>query len=92
MASSLNMDPMNDVTATLIYDVLEVSGSELFAKYGNTFKKLLVLLCQSYFPKIQQVTIDGCGGPVMRLETFLQKAVTTGTIKQPSAALKHGFL
>ena len=86
------MDPINDVTATLIYDVLEFSGFEMFAKYGTSFRKLLMLLCQSYFPKIQQVTIDGCGGPVARLEDFLKKAITNGTIAQPAGVLKHGFI
>ena len=88
----MNTDPINDVTATLIYDMLENSGSEMFAKYGNSFKKLLMALGQAYFPKIQQVTIDGCGGPVARLEEFLKKAITNGFIAQPEGVLKHGFI
>jgi len=92
LASTMNMEPINDVTATLVYDVLEVSGSEMFAKFGTNFRKLLALLADGYFPKIQQVTADGCGGPVMRLENFLQKAVRSGTITAPAAALKPGFL
>ena len=92
LSSTLNLKPMNDITATLVYDVLEIAGSALFEKYGKQFQKLLVVLCQSFFPQIHAVTLDGSGGPVMRLETFLKKAVETGSIKPPAAAaLKPGF-
>ena len=92
LASSLNLPPMNDISATLIHDILEVCGSQMFDKYGKQFRKLLAVLAQTYFPQIQAVTVDGCGGPVMRLENFLQKAIATGTIRQPKAVLKPGFL
>lgn len=88
----MNLQPINDVTATLIYDVLEVAGHAMIEAYGSAFKKLLLALCSEFFPKIQMVTKPGRSSPVARLEEFLRKTISSGEIKKPESQLKPGFL
>ena len=92
LASIMNLKPVNDITATVIYEILNVTGNALFAKYGAAFGKLLETLTRLYFPQIQQVTEEGCGGPLARLELFLQKAVSTKSIDNPQGMLRPDFL
>ena len=92
LASSMNLEPLNDISATVLYDLLSVTGAFMFERYGNSFKKLLQTLAEQYFPKITQVTEEGCGGPVARLELFLQKAIASQSIERPSGLLRADFL
>ena len=39
----LNLDPLPSVTATVIYDFLEVTGHALMKRFGKQFEKLLVV-------------------------------------------------
>ena len=91
-ASTLNTGPLNDITATVLYDLLSVGGSTLFEKYGPIFAKLLNALVSNYFGKIEAVTEEGCGGPVTRLRLFLEKAISTGAIDKPDGILRADFL
>lgn len=54
-ASMLNLEPRVDITATLLYEFLEVAGSSMQAAYGNQFNKILTYLNDEYFPRIQKV-------------------------------------
>ena len=92
LSSTMNLMPINDITATVIYDLLSVTGAFMFEKYGQAFHKLLETLAQQYFPKIAQVTEEGCGGPVARLESILQKAITNKAIEKPNGLLRADFL
>ncbi len=40
LASALNLRPVNDVSATLLHDVLEVAGGALGKAYGSAFLKV----------------------------------------------------
>jgi nucleoporin GLE1 len=91
LCAQLNMRPIHDVTATLIFDVLEVAGHFLFANYGKMFAKLLTLIQQEYLPQIEAVTKEGFKASYVRLEDFLQKAVQSGEIAKPTKMLKQGF-
>ena len=91
-ASTLNTGPLNDITATILYDLLSVGGSTLFEKYGKLFARLLNNLISNYFGKIEAVTEEGCGGPVTRLKLFLEKAISTGAIDRPDGILRADFL
>ena len=84
--------PLNDITATVLYDVLSVTGAFMFEKYGAMFGKLLSVLATDYFQKITAVTEEGCGGPLARLELFLQKAIASQTIERPEGLLRADFL
>ncbi|KAJ9592389.1 hypothetical protein L9F63_015957 [Diploptera punctata] len=87
----LNIDPRPDICATLIYDFLEVAGNSMYAHYGQQFQKLLHLICKEYFPKIEKVTSSVSGGPMIRLEAFLQKILKQGHIPPPIGVLPPNF-
>ncbi|RZF36558.1 hypothetical protein LSTR_LSTR010669 [Laodelphax striatellus] len=83
LAAILNLEPRCDLSATLILDMLDVAGSELHRCYGVQFQKILHLLCSDILPRIEKVTPEGCGGPVRRLKTFLEKILRRGQIPPP---------
>ncbi len=57
------------------------------------FFQLLEALYRDYFPLVREATLDGSGGPVSRLEEFLNKAVQDGgVIKKPAKELAPGFI
>ncbi|XP_043210382.1 nucleoporin GLE1-like [Amphibalanus amphitrite] len=88
LAATVNLEPRADVTASILYDALEVGGSTLSAAYGTQFVKLVKLLRTQYLARVQQVTPSGCGGPVVRLEQQLQRIVSTGRVPPPQGELK----
>uniref|UniRef100_U3DRW9 mRNA export factor GLE1 n=1 Tax=Callithrix jacchus TaxID=9483 RepID=U3DRW9_CALJA len=53
LAQILNMEPLSDVTATLLFDFLEVCGNALMKQYQVQFWKMLILLKEDYFPRYQ---------------------------------------
>jgi hypothetical protein len=50
-------DPKVDISATLLLDFLEVTGSSMHWHYDQQFQKLLQLIWQEYFSKIEQVLL-----------------------------------
>jgi len=91
LSRSLNLDPWPDITANCIHIFLEVAGHTLWRAYGPQFLKLLQLLVSEYLPKIQAVTDKGSGGPVTRLQNYLEKCITTGNIQPPEGVLTPQF-
>ena len=93
LCSTLNLPPVNDVTATLLHDVLEITASCLIEQYNKHFLEIIRLLNDIYLDKIKAATIEGSGGPIVRLEQFLKKIINNpSTIKAPSASrLKSGL-
>lgn len=91
LAASLNLEPRPDISATLIFDFLEITGSAMYQNYGKQFQKILLLICKEYFPRIEKVTPEGCGGPVCRLKAFLERILKEGRIPSPDGALPHNF-
>lgn len=91
LAASLNLEPRPDISATLIFDFLEITGSAMYQNYGKQFQKILLLICKEYFPRIEKVTPEGCGGPVCRLKAFLERILKEGRIPSPDCALSHNF-
>merc|ERR1719277_1615107 len=77
LSRQLNLDPWPDITANCIHVFLEVTGHTLWNSYGKQFLKLLEILAYEYLPKIHAVTDKGSGGPVTRLQTYLEKCLTT---------------
>ena len=92
LSSVLNLPPVTDVTATLIYQILRITGHDLLATYGPPFKKMLVVLFQRQLPLVKEVTLESGQGAVSRLEEFLQKTIETGRIAKPPKALNAGFV
>jgi nucleoporin GLE1 len=93
ISSTLNLTPVNDVTATILYDVLEITASHLMEKYNKHFFELIRLLNDEYITRIREVTIAGSGGPIERLQEFLKKIINNpNSIKAPSSSkLKSGM-
>ncbi|XP_067685527.1 mRNA export factor GLE1-like [Haliotis asinina] len=93
LARVLNMDPQPDITATLTYDMLQVTGHTLFSVYKVQFVKLLFLLYKEFLPKLKTVSV--AGGPVARLEQFLEETLNKFKMKQtmphPDGYLPQNF-
>ncbi|XP_050974079.1 mRNA export factor GLE1 isoform X2 [Labeo rohita] len=51
LAQILNMEPLADITATILFDFLEVCGNALMKQYRGQFWKLVLLIYEEYFPR-----------------------------------------
>lgn len=91
LAQILNMEPLADVTATILFDFLEVCGNALMKQYQGQFWKLLLLIKEEYFPRIEAVTSSGQMGSVTRLKQFLETSLRTQQIPSPKGQLDPGF-
>ncbi|XP_064420438.1 mRNA export factor GLE1 [Latimeria chalumnae] len=91
LAQMLNMEPLADVTATLLFDFLEVCGNALMKQYQTQFWKMIFLIKDEYFPRIEAVTSSGQMGSVMRLKQFLEKCLQRREIPLPKGYLDSSF-
>ncbi|XP_038162447.1 nucleoporin GLE1 [Cyprinodon tularosa] len=91
LAQMLNMEPLADITATLLFDFLEVCGNALMKQYQGQFWKLILLLKDEYFPRIEAVTSTGEMGSVIRLKHFLETSLQNRQISPPKGQLSSGF-
>ncbi|KAG7208900.1 hypothetical protein KM043_015081 [Ampulex compressa] len=94
LAAVLNIEPRADVTdicATLVLDMLEVAGHALWVAYPKQFYKLLILLMEQYYPRMQSVGALIGGGPLVRLEEFLKSSLSQGSIPPPVGQLPPNF-
>ncbi|GAB1604587.1 nucleoporin GLE1-like [Argonauta hians] len=86
----LNMKPRPDITAAMMYNVLDVTGHSLFTYYQKPFQKLLHILITEFLPKIKAVSASA--GSVSRLETFLEANINNkGQIATPYGYLNSSF-
>ncbi|XP_066436448.1 mRNA export factor GLE1 [Eleutherodactylus coqui] len=72
LAQMVNMEPLSDITATLLFDFLEVCGNAMIKQYQGQFWKLLLLIKDQYFPKIAKITTSTEMGSASRLQHFLE--------------------
>lgn len=70
--------------------MFEVAGSTLWVAYPKQFHKLLILLSEEYYPRMQNVGCIG-GGPLVRLEEFLRNSLAKGSIPPPDGQLPPDF-
>ncbi|XP_040898513.1 nucleoporin GLE1 [Toxotes jaculatrix] len=91
LAQMLNMEPLADITATLLFDFLEVCGNALMKQYQAQFWKLILLLKEEYFPRIEAVTSSGQMGSVIRLKQFLETSLQNRQISPPKGQLTSMF-
>ncbi|XP_065369838.1 mRNA export factor Gle1 [Calliphora vicina] len=82
------LDPLPDICATLIMEILQIVGSDLWSAYGKQFVKLLFFIQQQYFPRLSAVDE---GGPRARLELLLGNFLREGQIQKPQGILPPGF-
>lgn len=88
LANFVALEPLPDISATLMLEMLQTIGADLWAVFGKQFVKLLFYIQQQYFPKLS--TVDE-GGPKARLELLLGKFLREGQIPRPQGMLPAGF-
>nr|XP_057926065.1 mRNA export factor GLE1 [Doryrhamphus excisus] len=91
LAQMLNMEPIADITATLLFDFLEVCGHALLKNYQGQFWKLILLLKEQYLTRIEAITSSGQMGSVSRLRHFLEKSLQERHISPPKGQLSVAF-
>ncbi|KAG8447988.1 hypothetical protein GDO86_015186 [Hymenochirus boettgeri] len=91
MAQLLNMEPLVDITSTLLYDFLEVCGNALMRTYQGQFWKLLMLIKDEYLPRIEKVSALEQMGSVTRLRLFLEDSIKKKEIPLPKGFLSPSF-
>ncbi|XP_003407741.3 mRNA export factor GLE1 [Loxodonta africana] len=91
LAQILNMEPLSDVTATLLFDFLEVCGNALMKQYQAQFWKMILLIKEDYFPRIEAITSSGEMGSFIRLKQFLEKCLQRKEIPLPKGFLTSSF-
>ncbi|XP_039490822.1 nucleoporin Gle1 [Drosophila santomea] len=84
----VNVKPLPDISATMIMEILQTLGFELWRTYGKQFVKLLVYIQNIYMP---QLAAYDEGGPKTRLEMLLAKFLRERQIAQAVGILPPGF-
>ena len=88
----LNLEPEPDITATMIYDFLQVTGFAFLKLYNKQFIKVLVTICRDIVPKMKAVSTPAGSGVLSRLQILLEKGVKgSGHIPLPEGYLEHSF-
>lgn len=88
----MNIQPLPDVTATMVFDLLEVTGHALYKEYRKQFLKMLHILIREFLPKLKSVASSGGGGPVSRLEALIMASIQRqGQIPPPEGILSPNF-
>ena len=88
----MNIQPLPDVTATMVFDLLEVTGHALYREYRKQFLKMLHILIREFLPKLKSVASSGGGGPVSRLEALIKASIQRqGQIPPPEGLLPQNF-
>uniref|UniRef100_H3DH43 mRNA export factor GLE1 n=1 Tax=Tetraodon nigroviridis TaxID=99883 RepID=H3DH43_TETNG len=90
LAQMLNMEPVSGITATLIFEFLEVCGNALHSQYRDQFW-LILLLNEEYILRIEAVTNSGDMGSVIRLKQFTEAALKSRHISPPRGQLSSAF-
>ncbi|XP_075691232.1 mRNA export factor GLE1 [Rhinoderma darwinii] len=91
LAQMVNMEPLSDITATLLFDFLEVCGSAMIKQYQDQFWKLVFLINDQYFPKIEKITTSTEMGSASRLKHFLEATIRRRDIPLPKGYLQSSF-
>eukprot|EP00075_Anas_platyrhynchos_P037649 XP_027326902.1 nucleoporin GLE1 [Anas platyrhynchos] len=91
LAQMLNMEPLADVTATLLFGFLEVCGNALMKQYQIQFWKMMLLIREDYFPRIEAITSSGQMGSLMRFKQFLEECLQKKEIPLPKGFLQPSF-
>ncbi|XP_058793400.1 mRNA export factor Gle1 [Phymastichus coffea] len=93
LAATLNIEPTcdtADIFATLIFTMLEVAGNDLWKTYPNQFPKVLLVLKNVYFQKLNNFD-SVVKAPVIRLGELIESALKNSHIPPPKGQLPPGF-
>ncbi|EDW72801.2 uncharacterized protein Dwil_GK16987 [Drosophila willistoni] len=88
LAHFVMVQPLPDVSATLMMEMLHNLGFDMWRTYGKQFVKLLLFIQTHYIP---QLSAYDEGGPKTRLEMILAKFLRERTIPQVTGVLPPGF-
>ncbi|NXL83991.1 GLE1 protein, partial [Alectura lathami] len=91
LAQMLNMEPLVDVTATLLFGFLEVCGNALMKQYQVQFWKMIVFIREDYIPRIEAITSAGQRGSLMRFKQFLEESLQKKEIPLAKGYLQPSF-
>uniref|UniRef100_A0A0V0GAY6 mRNA export factor GLE1 n=1 Tax=Triatoma dimidiata TaxID=72491 RepID=A0A0V0GAY6_TRIDM len=92
LVAFVKLEPKPEISATVLYDILDITGDAMVRAYGIQFHKLLHVICKSYLPKIVEVTPDGMsGGPLTRLRNFLESIAKGKMLQPPKGLLPPNF-
>lgn len=91
LAQILNMEPLSDVTATLLLDFLEVCGNALVKQYQVQFWKMMLLIKEDYLPRIEGITSSDQMGSFTRLKRFVEECWQRKEIPVPKGFLPPSF-
>ncbi|XP_011844037.1 PREDICTED: nucleoporin GLE1 [Mandrillus leucophaeus] len=69
----------------------EVCGNALMKQYQVQFWKMLILIKEDYFPRIEAITSSGQMGSFIRLKQFLEKCLQHKDIPVPKGFLTSSF-
>ncbi|XP_037026238.1 nucleoporin Gle1 isoform X2 [Bradysia coprophila] len=88
LSNELNLDPINDISATMLYEFIVITGSQLWTTYQLQFVKLMQLVRNAYMPKLNETD---SGGPTTRLENLVTKILSENKIDPPEDVLADNF-
>ena len=92
IARVLNLEPEPDITATMIFDFMQVAGFALLREYKKQFLKLLRTLCKDMLPKLKDVSSPAGRGGLSRLQVLLENSVKNhGHFSPPEGYLDQRF-
>lgn len=55
LSAFINLEPLPEISATLLLEFLQVCGNEMWLTYKKQFTKILIALQQAYMHKLDQV-------------------------------------
>lgn len=88
----LNLIPEPDITATMVYDFLQVMGCVLMKEYNKQFIKLLIFVFKEKMTKLKEVSTPAGSGSLSRLQLELEKGIRgQGHLPMPEGYLEKGF-
>ena len=88
----VNIRTHPDITATMVFDLLEVTGHALYREYRKQFLKMLLVLFHEYVPKLKLAASSGGGESVSRLEALIKTSIEQqGHIPPPEGLLSRNF-
>ncbi|KAG4066672.1 hypothetical protein HA402_007308 [Bradysia odoriphaga] len=88
LSNELNLDPINDVSATMLYEFIVITGSQLWTTNKDKFVQLVQSIRNEYLPKFNETD---SGGPKNRLENLVAKILSENKINPPDEVLADNF-
>lgn len=87
----MNVEPRKEVTATILYDFIDVAGHALFLEYGKQFIKIMKVIRHRFLDEISRVSAGQHRGPTERLKIFMEDCEKLNSVRKPEGHLKREF-